>query len=409
MAPKKRASVPRKRGSNDVIAGPSNAKRQRTNAEESPRNSPALEDEKELEISALESQAEQLRSEKQDLESTRETDQQRLGEFEREIADLKDENDRLTKENAELKEKQERVEALGGINELEEDQKRLEELRGLDQIEEEQERIENLGGLDQLEEEHELIQKFDNFETAQMLNEKIDKIGGIEAFEGTVTWLEEIFGNLDEAQRFMEKINEFEDMDILEQEHDWVQSLGGLQTASNAYEHAIDNHDAMVEQVENQHQYVEDMERRTANQLIELQRLERLKLSELQQLQQLRRERCQERPNLNSTILPSTNAYALAILEAAKQSIKKQMTKSRACNPTEPWFHWGFCPTEDVFRHLFGTNAKRHQINWWELDQMLGGDIRFSAIARGYVHLCGQVDIVWKPEEMTFKMSGFCE
>ncbi|KAG9555093.1 hypothetical protein KCU71_g3785, partial [Aureobasidium melanogenum] len=394
MAPKKRASIPRKPGaSNDVIAGPSNAKRQRTNAEESPRNSPALEDEKELEISALESQVEQLRSEKQDLESTRETDQQRLGELERDMANLKDENDRLTKENAELKEEQEKVEALGGINELEEEQKRLEEL----------------GGLDQLEEEHELIQKFDDFETAQMLHEKIDKIGGLEAFEETTTWLEEMFGNLDEAQRFMEKINELEDLDILEQEHDWVQSLGGLETASNAYEHAIDNHDAMVEQVDNQHQFVEDMERRITDQLIDLQRLERLKLSELQQLQQLRRERCQERINLNSTILPSTNAYALAILEAAKQSIKKQMTKSRACNPTQPWFHWGFCPSEDVFRHLFGTNTKRHQINWWELEQMLGGEVRVSAIARGYVHLCGQVDIVWKPEEMTFKMSGFCE
>lgn len=344
-----------------MIAGPSNAKRQRTNAEESPRNSPALEDEKELEISALGSQVEQLRSEKQDLESTRETDQQRLGELERDMADLKDENDRLTKENAELEEEQERVQALGGIDELEEEQKRLEEL----------------GGLDQLEEEHELIQKFDDFETAQMLHEKIDKIGGLEAFEETTTWIEEIFGDLDEAQKFMEKINELENMDILEQEHDWVQSLGGLETASNAYGYAIDNHDAVVEQVENQHRYVEDMKRRTANQLIELQRLERLKLSELQQLQQLRRERCQERSNLNSTILSSTNAYALAILEAAKQSIKKQMTKSRACHPTEPWFHWGFCPSEDVFRHLFGTNAKRHQINWWELDRCLGVILEF--------------------------------
>jgi hypothetical protein len=157
-----------------------------------------------------------------------------------------------------------------------------------------------------------------------------------------------------------------------------VQSLGGLETASNAYEHAIDNHDAMVEQVENQYQFVEDMERRTADQLIELQRLERLKLSELQQLQQLRRERCQERINLNSIILPSTNAYEIAILEAAKQGIRKQMTKSRACNPTQPWFHWGFCPSEDVFRHLFGTNTKRHQINWWELEQMLGGEVRVS-------------------------------
>ncbi|KAG9533481.1 hypothetical protein KCU93_g347, partial [Aureobasidium melanogenum] len=100
-------------------------------------NSPAYEDEKELDIQALKFQVEQLRNEKQDLESTRETYQQRLGELERDMADLKDENDRLTKENAELKEKQERVEALGGINELEEDQKRLEKLGGLDQIEEE--------------------------------------------------------------------------------------------------------------------------------------------------------------------------------------------------------------------------------------------------------------------------------
>lgn len=76
-------------GNDDAVADPSNVKRQRINVEDSARNSPALEDEKDLEIRALKSQAEQLQNEKQDLQNEnqelefkRETDQQKLAELE---------------------------------------------------------------------------------------------------------------------------------------------------------------------------------------------------------------------------------------------------------------------------------------------------------------------------------------
>lgn len=211
--------------------------------------------------------------------------------------------------------------------------------------------------------------------------EDIDNLGGLEAFEDTVTWLEEIFGDLEIAQRFLEKIHEYEDLDILEEEHDWVQGLGGLENASSTYELAVDNHDAMVEQRENQNRYVEELEWRSRDHQRDLLELERLK--------QLCREMHQERltqagdtPAIHPTTLPSTDAYVFAILEAAKQSIKKQMTKSRACNPVEPWYYWSFCPSGAVFRSLFGTNARRHQINWWELEQILGGEIRVNVSFR---------------------------
>lgn len=380
----------------------------------------------------LKTQLSQLQNDTQNLRSARETELKRLGELEKQVDRLKDEKEELAEENEKLKVKHERVAALGSIDELEEEQERIENLGGLDQIEEEQERIENLGGLDQLEEEHDLIQDFDNFDTAQKFFGKIEEMGGYEAFEETVTWLEEIFGNLDEAQRFMEKIRELEDMDILEQEHDWVQSLGGLEAASSTYEYAIDNHDVMVGEVEkltqrlqdrskrqewyetffkrygvrfprnepcsvhsfaqmshedlatrawmtknqsiaienglsteleeqkelvrqlrsqmqHQNRQRENLQRQSKEHYLALSKLHQLKSLELQRLKQMSGERIQGRPDpagatleINPKIAPSTSAYAAAILEAAKASIKKQMTKSRACNPVESWYHWVF-------------------------------------------------------------------
>ena len=81
------------------------------------------------------------------------------------------------------------------------------------------------------------------------------------------------------------------------------------------------------------------------------------------------------------------------------------MTKSRACNPVEPWYHWSFCPSEAVFRSLFGTNARRHQINWWELEQMLGGEIRVNVSFRVLVRCISSESIT---VSLTGRRSWLC-